>query len=139
MRRFVHTCAAAAITVMAVACSQTDTGITTNVKTKFATDDLVKAHEINVTTDHGVVTLSGDVETRAMEERAVQIARDTKGVRDVVNNLHVEAAATTGHDTDLGADLKEGAEKTGDALKKAGQKVEDAFTDKNRDSDKDGK
>ena len=74
-----------------------------------------------------------------MEERAVQIARDTKGVRDVVNNLHVEAAATTGHDADLGADFKEGAEKTGDALKKAGQKVEDAFTDNNRDSDKDGK
>ena len=48
--------------VFTVACAQTDAGITTNVKTKMAADDTVKAYQIDVDTRNGVVTLSGAVE-----------------------------------------------------------------------------
>jgi osmotically-inducible protein OsmY len=88
---------AAAGLVFSVACAQTDAGITTNVKTKLAADDTVKAYEVNVTTQSGVVTLSGDVESAAAKERAIQIARGTDGVRDIIDQLRIgEAEATTG-------------------------------------------
>ena len=43
----------------AVACSETDAGVTTKVKAKFAADDTVKAYQINVDTDRKIVTLKG--------------------------------------------------------------------------------
>ena len=72
---------------MTAACSQSDAGITTAVKSKFAADDTVKAYRIDVDTKDKVVTLKGDVETAAARERAVEIARATEGVRDVVDAL----------------------------------------------------
>ena len=72
-----------------VACAQTDAGITTNVKSKFAADDVVKAYEIDVDTKDHVVTLSGQVENATAKERAVTLARGTNGVKDVVDNLKV--------------------------------------------------
>ena len=84
--------------VFTAACSQTDAGVTTAVKTKMATDDTVKASEINVDTHNHVVTLNGTVGSQAEKERAVMIARNTKGVSSVVDDLAVGAvpAATSG-------------------------------------------
>jgi|SoiMethySBSTD1v2_1073268.scaffolds.fasta_scaffold638250_2 hyperosmotically inducible protein len=84
------------VAALTVACAQTDAGITTNVKSKMAADDTVKAHEINVDTKNGVVTLSGDVDSSIAKERAVQIARGTDGVREVVDNMTVTESAPTG-------------------------------------------
>lgn len=84
------------VAALTVACAQTDAGITTNVKSKMAADDTVKAHEINVDTRNGVVTLSGDVDSPIAKERAVQIARGTDGVREVVDNMTVTESAPTG-------------------------------------------
>jgi hyperosmotically inducible protein len=84
------------VAALTVACAQTDAGITTNVKSKMAADDTVKAHEINVDTNNGVVTLTGDVDSAIAKERAVQIARTTDGVREVVDNLTVTESAPTG-------------------------------------------
>ena len=44
-------------------------------------------------TNQGVVALNGTVQTESMKVRAEQIARQVKGVRDVINNLRVQAAA----------------------------------------------
>lgn len=145
--------AAAAFAAVTAACGQTDAGITSTIKGKFATDDLVKAHEINVTTEDHIVTLSGTVESATAEQQALRLARDTRGVRDVVDNLEVEAVATTGaaditidvdDDVERGADkaghaIKKGADATADAAKKAGRAIRDAVTDNDRDSDNDGK
>jgi hyperosmotically inducible protein len=138
-------CAAVlAAAIMAVACAQTDAGITTNVKTKLAADDTVKAYQVDVDTRNGVVTLSGDVETTAAKEQAIQIARGTDGVRDVIDQLRVsEAAATAGIDVDTniddragaaarsaGAEIKEesreAADKAGEVADKAGAAITDA-------------
>lgn len=80
-------------------CGQTDPGVTTAVKSKLAADDTVKAYQIDVDTADGVVTLSGTVETQAAKTQAVSLARQTNGVRDVVDHIAVnsEAAATTGN------------------------------------------
>jgi osmotically-inducible protein OsmY len=104
---------AAAGLVVTVACSQTDAGITTSVKTKLAADDNVKAYQVDVDTRNGVVTLSGAVETATAKEQAIRITRETDGVRDVIDQIRVgEAAATFGSEverrTESGAaELKE--------------------------------
>ena len=87
---------ACAVALAAVGCAQTDAGITTAVKNKLIADDLVKARQINVDTRDKVVTLTGDVRTEAEESRALQIARDTNGVRDVVDQINVVPEQATG-------------------------------------------
>src|SRR5262245_57989514 len=81
--------AALAFAVMTVACGQTDTGISTSIKSKFAADDVVKASQIDVDTKDKVVTLTGTVDSEIAKNRAVDIARATKGVTRVTDNLMV--------------------------------------------------
>jgi hyperosmotically inducible protein len=92
--------AVAVATAMTAGCAQTDPGITTAVKTKFASDDTVKANDINVDTKNGVVTLKGEVPTPAAKTRALELAKATNGVRDVVDAITVTppATATSGVD-----------------------------------------
>ena len=71
-------------------CGESDPGITTAVKTKFAADDTVKAYQINVDTSSKVVTLTGNVDSAAAKDRAVMLARDTKGVARVVDKLTIQ-------------------------------------------------
>ena len=110
-----------------VACSQSDAGITTAVKSKMAADDTVKASEINVDTHNRVVTLNGTVGSQSEKERAVVIARDTKGVTNVVDDLVVGPvpAATTGSYGDKVEDKSEQAKaKTEDTAHDAKVKTE---------------
>ena len=114
--------------VLTLACAQSDPGITTAVKTRLAADDTVKAYQIDVDTDEGVVTLSGAVETPFAKEQALLVARQTDGVRDVVDRMTVDpgAAATTG-------DLTEGARETageiGEEAREAGERTAAVTTD----------
>lgn len=70
-----------------------DTGITAAVKAKLAAEKISTATRIDVDTSQGVVALDGTVETGAVKTRAEQIARQVEGVRDVVKNLRIQAAA----------------------------------------------
>ena len=84
--------------VSATACSNSDAGITTAVKSKLAADDTVKASKIDVDTKRSVVTLTGTVDSAQAESRAVEIARSTNGVKNVVDQLTVTppTVATSG-------------------------------------------
>lgn len=93
--------AVAAAAVLTAACAQTDAGITTSVKSKLAADDQVKAYKIDVDTREKIVTLSGNVDTEGAKARAVEIARATDGVANVVNNLTVTGATAAQPDRDL--------------------------------------
>ncbi len=66
-----------------------DASITTAVKAKFVEDKTVDAGAIKVETLNGTVALSGFAKSGAEKSRAEQIARSTKGVREVRNNLAV--------------------------------------------------
>jgi len=82
---------ACAIALAAVGCASSDAGITTSVKNKLIADDLVKARQINVDTQDKVVTLTGQVNSAEEETRALQIARGTEGVRDVIDQIDIAA------------------------------------------------
>jgi hyperosmotically inducible periplasmic protein len=67
-----------------------DSAITTQIKTKMATDREVSATHIKVDTDdHGVVQLSGTAKSRAEADKAVAIAQSVKGVTSVDNKIKI--------------------------------------------------
>jgi len=100
-----------------------DAEITTAVKTKFLADSKVGGLKIDVDTDHGIVTLTGPVNSVAEKNEAVRLARNTHGVKSVVSKLTVETAATTGHTdataTKVKKETKDAAKDTKDATKDA--------------------
>jgi len=64
-----------------------DGALTAKIKSKMALDDYVDASTINVDTKDGVVTLQGTIASAQERERAVQLARETKGVTRVEDKL----------------------------------------------------
>ncbi len=60
-----------------------DAWITTKVKSEFATTKGVDATDISVSTNDGVVTLSGHVGSAAEKMKAEQVAHAVKGVKSV--------------------------------------------------------
>jgi hyperosmotically inducible protein len=68
-----------------------DSVITTKVKSSYVADSTVSALDISVETNQGVVALTGLVNTEVERQRAVQIARETSGVKQVdARNLIVK-------------------------------------------------
>jgi len=92
-----------AVMILLAACQSTtgrtlgenidDAKITAALKAKLAAEKISTVTRVDVGTNQGVVALNGTVQTEAMKTRAEQIAREVKGVREVVNNLRIQAAA----------------------------------------------
>src|SRR6187549_239603 len=89
------------MTLAMVACASTrtqkstgevvDDSVTTGkVKAALIADPVTKAHQIDVNTFKGTVQLDGFVDTAASKDRAAQVAKGTKGVAKVQNNLTVK-------------------------------------------------
>lgn len=70
--------------------AMSDTMITTKVKAEMAADPLVKAMDVHVETQNGVVMLSGFVPGKAEADKAVQIARNVKDVKEVKSSIQVK-------------------------------------------------
>ena len=66
-----------------------DGSITAKIKAKMTLDDTVQARDIHVDYANGVVTLTGSVTTAAERKRAVDLARETKGVKSVNDRLQL--------------------------------------------------
>ena len=68
-----------------------DSVITTKIKSKLAAEHLTSLAHLRVDTDEdGVVWLSGSAHNQEAVDRAVSIARDTEGVTDVKDQLHIK-------------------------------------------------
>jgi osmotically-inducible protein OsmY len=72
------------------AATNEDATITARVKTVLLNDQQVGATNIAVSTANGVVTMSGSVKSDADATRAIELARQTPGVKDVVSTLKVQ-------------------------------------------------
>jgi hyperosmotically inducible protein len=66
-----------------------DAWITTKINWFFVGEDTLKGSHINVDTKNNVVTLNGTVTNLAGKNRAAQLARQTDGVKNVINNLTI--------------------------------------------------
>lgn len=68
----------------------TDAWITTHLRAKFVDEDLLDNSNIDVDTRDHVVTLKGTVTSAVGKARAAAIARDTLGVKHVINAILVK-------------------------------------------------
>jgi osmotically-inducible protein OsmY len=70
-----------------------DSWITTKVKSAFVEDPTVSALNIKVETFKGVVQLSGFANNTTEIQRAAEIARGIKGVKEVKNDVRLKSSA----------------------------------------------
>jgi hyperosmotically inducible protein len=95
------------VTMAMVACASTrtqksageqvDDSVTTGlVKSALIADPVTKAHQIDVEVFKGTVQLNGYVDSAASKERATDVAKATKGVHTVHNNLSVDTTHRSG-------------------------------------------
>ena len=68
-----------------------DASISTAVQTKLTGDRVSNFTRVDVDTERGVVQLSGVVPSSEQKSRAEDLARQVNGVRQVNNNLQVQA------------------------------------------------
>lgn len=80
-----------------------DSVIKARVKSALFADPDINAFDIKVDVRKGAVQLSGYVANQSEVDRAVSLARNTEGVRDVENNVTLEVgAASIGNKVDDG-------------------------------------
>ena len=67
-----------------------DSSVTAKIKSEFARDKLVSTTNIKVDTeDKGIVTLAGHAKSKAEADQAVKLAKITKGVASLKNDISV--------------------------------------------------
>jgi hyperosmotically inducible protein len=81
--------AKASVAATKVGSTMSEGALTAKIKSKMALDDHVKGRAINVDTSGSVVTITGVVASADERERAVRLARDTEGITQVVDRLHI--------------------------------------------------
>ena len=72
-----------------------DGWITTKIQSKYFLDTFVNGMDLDVTTKDGVVTIAGQADSEQAKRRAVELARSTSGVQDVVDRMSVGNASTS--------------------------------------------
>jgi hyperosmotically inducible protein len=88
-----------------------DTAITAKVKAKFATDKRLDGSDVDVTTNNGVVTLTGSAASSDAKDAAESLASNVSGVRSVNNQLTAPSACAK-----LGSKLQHASNKTASAV-----------------------
>ena len=100
VKRYMAIAAAMVIMAALAACAATETSrssgaylddktITAKINADLIGDPVTKAHQIDVNSYNGIVQLSGFVDSKEAIERAGEIARNTKGVVSVKNDLQM--------------------------------------------------
>ena len=87
----------ALLALLPIGCSTTqtvgeeldDATITTKVEAKLAGDPDVSAFNVDVDTNEGVVRLSGTVKHAEARTEAAKLARETEGVKRVINDIKI--------------------------------------------------
>jgi hypothetical protein len=69
-----------------------DVWLATKIRAKFVGDRDIKARDVHVSAQDGVVTLKGRVLNESQRQLALTLAKHTDGVKQVVDNLDVEVA-----------------------------------------------
>lgn len=67
-----------------------DSVITTEVKAKLGTEKAMYTTRVSVKTEGGVVHLTGNVPSQEDKDQVIKIAKDVKGVKEVVERLEIK-------------------------------------------------
>ncbi len=100
----------------AIADSTADARITTAIKTKLIASRDLSGLSISVNTTDGIVTLSGSVAAPEDIGKAMLIALETDGVREVVSTLQVKVKAKPAKPAGVSSTLKIAGDESGSLL-----------------------
>lgn len=96
VRSSVAACARVAIVVLSgliiATCGRSDPALQTAVDSQLSVDSVTAPLSLDVSVTRGVVHLAGEVTSREQQRRAVEVARGVKGVKDVVDEMHLSDA-----------------------------------------------
>lgn len=85
----------------------TDSVITSKIKGKIALDKSISVFNVGVTTNHGVVSLDGVVDSDSQAEALLQLAQETDGVKGInTDDLSVKNSRHPINDTIVTAKVK---------------------------------
>ena len=86
-----------AILTIGVGCTKApnDAQLTSDIQTKMATDSGLQGKQLGVKAEGGTVTLTGTVDNDVQRDAAARYAAAEPGVKQVINNLQVQAPAPT--------------------------------------------
>jgi len=70
-----------------------DATITAKVKEAILADSQLKVLQVKVDTTHGIVVLTGSVDTSAQETEAVRVTNNVAGVTSVTDNLTIKSVS----------------------------------------------
>ena len=76
-------------------CTDTDPSIQIAVDAQLAVDATTAPLSIDVSVSRGVVHLAGEATSRDQRNRAVEVARTVRGVKNVVDDMHLSDAEIT--------------------------------------------
>ena len=85
------------ILTVGVGCTKApnDAQLTSDIQTKMATDSGLSGKQLGVKAEGGTVTLTGTVDNDVQRDAAARYAAAEPGVKQVINNLQVQAPAPT--------------------------------------------
>jgi len=102
-----------------------DSVITANVKAAMIEDPLLKATEIKVTTDNGMVRLSGVLDSQEKINRALEVAKNQEDVKSVQNDLALGVPGQSAADL-ASQKLDEAKESVSDKMAEADRYLDDS-------------
>jgi hyperosmotically inducible protein len=85
--------AAIALCLLITACAPTDPAIQTAVDAQLSVDRVTAPLSVDISVNRGIVRLSGEVESRDQQRRAVELARSVHGVKNVTDEMHLSDVA----------------------------------------------
>lgn len=110
---------------LVMACAPTDMGVATQVRAKFAADDVVKASQIHVAAKNGVITLTGNVDSADAKSRALELAKGVKGVVSVVDMISAQEASGGGNAPEPARSIGDDMDDAGITMSVKGRLLED--------------
>jgi osmotically-inducible protein OsmY len=81
--------------VMTAACGRSDASVQSDLQQQLTTDPATAGAHLTVNVKEGTAILTGRTETMAQQQRAVDVARSVKGVKQVLNQMRVDDATLT--------------------------------------------
>jgi osmotically-inducible protein OsmY len=80
---------AALLSMLTIACGQTDPAIQTAIDAQLAGDSVTAPLSVDISVSRGVVRLAGEVASREQQRRAVALAEAVRGVKRVTDEMYL--------------------------------------------------
>jgi osmotically-inducible protein OsmY len=86
---------AALVAVLTAGCGRSDTTVQSDLQQQLAADPATSGAHLTVTVNDGVAEIKGETDTMVQQQRALDVARAVKGVKQVQSEMRLSDARLT--------------------------------------------